>query len=468
MKRIVVVGGGIAGLSIAFALRKKAPAVQLLLFERGLRPGGNIRTEQVDGYLCEAGPNGFLDNAPDTLRLIRDLRLESRVLPSSDAARHRFIVRGERLREVPSSPQSLLTTRAVSASAKLRIAMEPFARRRTDDDECVFDFAARRIGQEAAETLVGPMISGMFAGDPRALSLAACFPRMRQMEDRYGSLVRALMAKRRATAANATGAPAGRLTSFESGMSELIEALAAALNGSVRTSTTVRMLWPQTGVSPQSEYVVAASTGAVQADAVVLAGPAAESAVLVRGFDPALADLLDGIPSAPLAVVCLGFPAAAIQKTCSLNGYGFLVPRREPFRILGASWESSIYRNRAPDGKALLRVMVGGALDHGAVSLTDTELLQIVTRDLGGIMGIVDKPDFVRIIRHRRGIPQYVRGHLARMREIDARLRCRPGVFLAGNSYRALSMNGCIAEANGVVDGVLAHINRPQPALTPA
>jgi oxygen-dependent protoporphyrinogen oxidase len=179
-----------------------------------------------------------------------------------------------------------------------------------------------------------------------------------------------------------------------------------------------------------------------------------------------LADLLSGIPSAPLAVVCVGYPAAAIEKTCSLNGFGFLVPRREPFRILGAVWESSIYTNRAPLGKALLRVMIGGALDPGAVALNDDQLLKIVRRDLGAIMGVVGKPEFVRIIRHPRGIPQYVTGHHARLAEIDARLGLVPGLFLAGNSYRALSMNACIAEAPGIADAVLRHVTQPRRELT--
>ena len=465
MKRIVIAGGGIAGLSIAFALKKKEPGHEILVLERAPRPGGNIRTELVDGYTCEAGPNGFLDNAPETWRLIRDLHLESRVLPSSDAARRRFIVRRGRLREVPTSPAALLTTTALSTGGKLRIALEPFAGRRVHDDESIHDFAARHIGREAAEVLVGSMVSGMFAGDARALSLRACFPRMQQMEDEHGSLVRALLAKRRKPGGGTTGAPGGRLTSLTGGMTELIDGLSFALGGAIRTSTAVRMLWPQGGTSRDGQYAVATSSGAIQANAVVLAGTAADSAALVRGFDPMLSDLLLGIPTAPLAVVCVGYPAALIEKTCALNGFGFLVPRREPFRILGAVWESSVFRNRAPVGKALLRVMIGGALDRGAVALTDGQLLEVVRRDLAGLMGVKDSPEFVHIVRHTRGIPQYVRGHLARLRDIEGRLRSVPGLFLAGNSYRALSMNACIAEASGVADAVLEHVNREQAVL---
>ena len=465
MKRIVIAGGGIAGLSIALALKKKDPGAEIVVLERAPTPGGNIRTEQIDGFTCEAGPNGFLDNAPETWRLIRDLNLESRVLPSNDAARRRFIVRRGRLREVPTSPASLLTTSALSTRGKLRVALEPFAGRRVEDDESIHDFAARHIGREASEILVGSMVSGMFAGDARALSLRACFPRMRQMEEEHGSLVRAFLANRQKQGGGTTAAPGGRLTSLIGGMTELINGLTFALGGSVRTSTAVRMLWPQGGTSRDGQFAVATSSGAIQANAVVLAGTAADSAALVRGFDPMLSDLLGGIPTAPLAVVCVGYPTALIEKTRPLNGFGFLVPRGEPFRILGAVWESSIYRNRAPAGKALLRVMVGGALDRGAVALTDHQLLEVVRRDLAAVMGVKAAPEFVHIVRHTRGIPQYVRGHLARLRDMEERLRSVPGLFLAGNSYRALSMNACIAEARGVADAVLKHVHREQAAL---
>ena len=457
MRRIAIAGGGIAGLSIAFAVREKAPDAEIVVFERGRTPGGNIRTEFIKGYTCEAGPNGFLDSAPETWRLIRSLNLEGRVLPSCDAARRRYIVRGGRLREVPTSPASLLTTSAVSPWAKCRIALEPFARRRIEEDESIHDFAARRIGTEAAEALVGSLVSGMFAGDPRALSLRACFPRMYEMEEEYGSLVRALLANRRKRRGAHAAGPAGRLTSFTGGMADLIAALTATLEGRVRTSTSVRAIRPPGSACQQ--YAIDTSSGTIQADAVVLAGPAADSAVIVRGVDPRLADLLDGIRTAPLAVVCLGFPLDVIERTRRLDGFGFLVPRCEPFRILGAVWESSVYRNRAPSGKALLRVMIGGALDRTAVELTDDRLLESVLGDLGRIMGVRHAPEFAHIVRHTRGIPQYTKGHAARLREIDARVQSLPGLFLAGNSYRAPSMNACIAEAGGIADSVLDYVS---------
>jgi oxygen-dependent protoporphyrinogen oxidase len=465
MKRVVIAGGGIAGLSIAWAIGRRDPDAEVVVLERSPRTGGNIRSEHIDGYLCEAGPDGFLDNAPATLTLVRAIGLESRLLPSHDAARRRYIVRGGQLCEVPTSVGAFLKTPLLSARGKLRIACEPFARRRPDAEESIHDFARRRIGREAASGLVDPMVSGIFAGDASALSLRACFPRMWQLEEDHGGLFRALLATRRSRRReDAVGAPSGRLTSFVGGMTELTDALTRELGPAVRTSTPVAELCKHTPNaigyrhSSARRYAVRTTTGSIDADAVVLSGPAAESATILQGIDPVLGTLLQSIPTAPLAVVCLGYHAPAIASHCELDGFGFLVPRTEGIRILGALWETSIYTNRAPANKALLRVMIGGARDRQAASLPDGQLLGIVLRDLARTMGLSVAPEFVRIIRHPRGIPQYVKGHLARVHQIDTLLTAHAGLYLAGNSYRGVSMNSCIAEADRVAETVLRSI----------
>ena len=451
MTRIVVVGGGIAGLSTAWAVRWRDPSAHLLVLERGARTGGNIRTEYVDGYTCEGGPDGFLDNAPDTLRLVRQIGLERRLLPSQDAARKRYIFRKGRLHQVPLSPHDMITSRLLSAVGKLRLLCEPFSRRPSDSDESIHDFAARHIGEEAASVLVESMVSGIFAGDAHALSLRACFPKMWEMESRYGSLVRAMIATRRQRKATDTpGGPAGTLTSFVTGMTELVDALTAALAESVRTGTRVLNVRRD----PETDgWSVLTTAGHLEADVVILAGPAAESSEFLRTFDPRLARELDDIPTAPVAVLALGYDAASVGP---LDGFGFLVPRCEGIRTLGALWETSIYPNRAPEGKALLRVILGGARDREAVTLSDEELLQIVRQDLETTMGLTAVPAFVKITRHPRGIPQYERGHLARLARIDALAAMHRGLFLAGNSYRGVSMNSCIAEADRIAEAALA------------
>ncbi|HEX6973244.1 MAG TPA: protoporphyrinogen oxidase [Vicinamibacterales bacterium] len=465
MSRIVVAGAGVTGLSIARAIRRRDPRVDVIVLEGNAQPGGNVKTERVDGYLCEWGADGFLDNAPDTLALVREIGLESRLLPSRDTARRRFIYSKGVLHEVPVSPQAFIKSGLLSVRGKARIAWEPFARRRPESDETIHDFAARRIGEEAASVMIDSMVSGIFAGDATALSLRACFPKMWQMESDHGGLFRAMLATRkRRKKEDAMGAPAGHLTSFVDGMAELIQALAGSLGTAVRTSSPVIEL--QRGRRTEAlrpghptGYTVMTPQGPIEADAVVLTGPSSEAASLVRPFDSTLATLLAGIATAPLAVLCLGFDEAAlVRDRGELNGFGFLVPRREQIRLLGALWETAIYPNRAPEGKALMRVMIGGARDPGAVDLDDETLLSTVRSELKQTMGLRIAPEFVRIVRHRRGIPQYLVGHVARLQRIDALLQAHPGLVLAGNSYRGVSINSCVAESDAIAEPVLAHL----------
>jgi oxygen-dependent protoporphyrinogen oxidase len=468
MNRIVVAGAGVTGLSIARAIRRRDPRAEVVVVEGNTQPGGNVKTELIDGYLCEWGADGFLDNAPDTLALVRELGLQDRLLPSRDAARRRFIYSQGVLHEVPVSPGAFFKSGLLPASAKARIAWEPFARRRPEGDETIHDFAARRIGAQAASVMIDSMVSGIFAGDARALSLRACFPKMWQMETDHGGLFRAMLATRkRRKKEDAMGAPAGHLTSFNGGMTELIQGLAAALGSAVRTSNPVIEL--QRGRRAETFGPAAAAPGysvvtprdRFEADAVVLTGPSSEAAALVRPFDSTLASLLSGIATAPLAVLCLGFDEAAlVRDRGELNGFGFLIPRRENIRMLGALWESAIYPNRAPAGKALMRVMIGGARDPEAIELDDDTLLAIVRDELRRTMGLRIPPEFVRIVRHRRGIPQYVVGHVARLQRIDVLLQAHPGLILAGNSYRGVSINSCVAESDAIAERVLAHVNR--------
>lgn len=460
-QRIVIVGGGIAGLSVAQALLSQGAAsrgVEVVVLERSLRPGGNIRTDVIDGYTCEWGPNGFLDNAPATLELIRTLGIEDRVQPSDDRARRRFIFHGGRLHPLPGGPTDFLGSRLLSWPGKLRIALEPFARRRPDDDETIHAFAARRIGREAADVLIDSMVSGVFGGDARQLSLRACFPKMWQMETDHGGLFRALLARRRTHPrrnGEAVGSPLGRLTSFRGGSEDLVRGLVAHLGQVVRTGVDVR------GVTRQGDgrYRLDIAGGPpMVADGLVLASGSAATARIVRAMDEPLAETLVEIPTASMVVVCLGFEATRLARP--LDGFGYLIPRGEGLRTLGCLWDSSVYPGRAPEGQVLIRVMLGGATDAGAVTMEDTALLDVVGAELRAVMGIDVPPDFVRVIRHATGIPQYTVGHLDRLARAEARIAGIPGVVLAGNAYRGVAINSCIADAPGVAARLLTHCAR--------
>ena len=305
MKRVVVVGGGISGLATAFELRTADPAgTEVMVLESAPRTGGNLETERSDGYTCEHGPNGFLDNAPDTLDLVHRLGLGPRLLPSNDAARRRFLFRGGHLHQLPENPGAFLKSGILSLKGRLRVLGEPFARSRPEGDETIQGFAARRIGTEAADVLVDSMVSGVYGGDARTLSLRASFPKMWEMETAHGSLVRAMLARRRSRPGETSSVlPRGRLTSFIGGVQDLVDALTASLSSSVWTNSRVTSL-----TRPVRGWQIGLQNGAtLDADAVVLAGGAVQSAAIVAELDTSLAATLAAIPSAPIAVVALGF-----------------------------------------------------------------------------------------------------------------------------------------------------------------
>ena len=455
--KVVIAGAGVAGLATAFELvRRGGPGLEVVVLEAADRAGGNLRTEHLEGFLCEWGPNGFLDSAPDTPALVEALGLGPRVVVSADAARRRFLYRAGRLHALPESPFAFLASPLLSPAGRLRVLGEPFAKQRPPGDETIHAFASRRIGREAADILIDAMVSGVFGGNARELSLRACFAKMWEMETEHGGLVRAMIAKRRAgrRSSGGVGAPAGRLTSFAGGVQDLVDALVRALHGRVRMGAAVTAVARDRG---HRWEVTLASGETIAADAVVIASGAASTAPLVEPLAPAVAATLREIPSAPMVVVALGYNRARLGH--SLDGFGFLVPRGEGLRMLGALWDSSVYPGRAPEGQALVRVMLGGAHDPGAIALDDDAVLSMTREELRTAMGIRADPTFIRIFRHPVGIPQYTVGHLGRLERIEAGLSSLPGLFVAGNSYRGVAINACVAEAGPLADRVVAAID---------
>jgi oxygen-dependent protoporphyrinogen oxidase len=447
--RVAVVGAGLAGLACAHRLvTARDDAGDIVVLEASDRIGGYLRSERVDGFLCESGPNGFLDSAPATIALVNELGLTDEIVASQDRARRRFVFRDGRLRLLPTSPTAFLRADVLSLRAKLRIMAEPFARRRPRGDETVHAFAARRLGTEAADILVDPMVSGIFAGDARQLSLRAAFPKIWDLEEQHGGLFRALIAGRRRVRADgaSVGSPLGRLTSFASGIEALPRRLGSRLGARVKTRAPVSSLSPSNG-----GWTLALATGeTVRAEHVVLAVSPAVAATLLRPLETQVADALVQIPSAPITVVALGFEAATLGHP--LDGFGFLVPRGQGARMLGALWESSVYPGRADPGHALIRVMAGGAHDPAFINLTDDQALGLVWRDLRTTMGVTVEPRMVQIVRHLDGIPQYTVGHLDRLAQIDAAMARLPGLHLAGHGYRGVGINHVIANARALAD----------------
>ncbi len=441
--RIAIIGGGISGLSTLHFLKRRLPVeVSIRLFESDSRLGGTIGSDRVDGYVCDWGPNGFLDRVPLTLRLVEELCLQDRLRPANPQADNRFIYRHGRLHAISASPIKFMTSSLLSLRGRLRVTMEPLIKPKRDDtDESVFDFAARRIGREAAEAMIDPMVSGIFGGDAKAVSLRSCFPVMEEMERNYGSLFRAMLAKKKSGKNAGPAGPSGRLTSFDNGLYTIIERFHELYRDQIQKDSPVLRI-----IKTPQGYQVEFSGGPSETfSAVVLATPAFASAQILHDTDRQLSDLLYQIPYASLAVCCFGY--SGDKRARELEGFGFLVPRNEGKRILGSICTSSIFQDQAPTGQVLLRSMIGGYTDPAAVQLTDNDLISLVHSELQAILGLQTKPAFVRIFRYEKGIPQFTLGHSDRLKQIDQRLDTLPGIYLASNAYSGIGLNDCVTRA---------------------
>jgi protoporphyrinogen/coproporphyrinogen III oxidase len=450
--KVVVVGGGVAGLTCALALADRGHEVTCL--EREAAAGGKVGTARVnDGagqWLVERGPAGVLDNSPPTQELYQRLNLSSEVVISDDAARKRFLMRGRRLRLVPASP-AILFSSVLPWSAKWRLIREPKAPPPPAGvDETVAEFARRRLGDEIAAGLAEPMVSGVFAGDYSRLSIASAFPRVVEMERTHGSLLRAMMAMEKARKADGRPREPVRLTSLRGGMGSLPAALAGALGDRLRTKASVHQL-----LRSGSGWTVQTDAGPLSADRVVLALPSDEAAELVKPIDAALSDAYSAIPLAGVVAVALGWARADVKHP--LDGFGFLVPRREGVRVLGSIWMSSTFPSgqQAPDGHVLLRCMLGGAHDPAALELSDDELVAAAREALGLAIGLTIPPRFVNVQRWRRGIAQYEVGHAGRVATIEERARAL-GLLPTGSALRGVGVNDVIREARAAAERLTA------------
>ncbi len=449
MGRIVIVGGGISGLSLAYAILEQEPSADVTVLEAEKKPGGKIWTEKANGFLCEGGVNGFLDNKPKTLQLSGKLSLNP--LRSSDAARKRFIFSDNKLHLLPESPPAFFSSNLLSLFGRLRILYEMVAPKGAND-ETLAEFAKRRLGKEAYEKLIDPMASGVYAGNPEMLSVKSCFPKVYELEKKYGSLIRGmikLQMQAKKTGGDKVGAgPGGVLTSFYDGMGMLINSLKDSLKNRLRIVSKVVSVEKKGG-----GYSVHLADGTViEAEVLVLAVPAYAASDMLKNLDKPLSTAIGEIPYPSVSVICFGYKKEKIAN--NLNGFGFLIPNRENRKILGTLWDSSIFPNRAPEGHVLLRTMVGGARASELAMQEDNRLIDMVSGELRHIMGIKVQPDFIRVFRHEKAIPQYNIGHDNRLKKIDEILLKYSDLYITGNAFRGISVNDCIENSYKLADNI--------------
>jgi oxygen-dependent protoporphyrinogen oxidase len=462
MKKAIIIGGGISGLSTAWLLRDKARnagiELDLVLLEKEARVGGKIWSIREEGYTCEWGPNGFLDSKPQTLELCSAIGVADNLHRSNDNARKRFIFSGGELHRLPEGGPSFLKSRLISWPGKLRLALEPtpfIAPAPVGVDETLADFGRRRLGSEALDKLIAPMVSGIFAGDPETMSLVSCFPRIAELEREYGGLIKAMIMlakkKKKDMAAgkvvSSAAGPGGVLTSFREGIQYLSDALLASLGGAIRSGSAVTHVKKGHDV-PYRVYCADGSEH--EADLVIAASPAFAVADMLADFDAEIATVLRQIPYSSMTVVCFGYERDRIAHP--LDGFGYLIPKKEGCSTLGTLWDSSMFENRAPEGKVLLRSMMGGACFPEYIKLSDDEVVARVRRDLKTTMAIGVEPAFVRVFRHEQAIPQYTVGHGQRLDALAGLLQKHAGLILTGNSYRGIGLNDCVAAAQRASD----------------
>jgi len=461
MPRIAIVGAGLSGLCTAHylvdRLSEAGKEAEILLLESDGVPGGKMRTIRQDGFRMEWGPNGFLTNKPYGMELVKELGIEGRLARSSDLARKRFIFSGGTLHRLPETPPAFFRSKLLSFPGRLRICWEPFAQGPPPGvDESLGDFARRRLGPEALEKLIDPMVTGIFAGDPDAMSLRSCFPLIHDLERKYGGLVRGMLGVRRerkkqGVPGEMSAGPGGVLMSFDEGVQALADTLAGRLADGLHRNVTVDRIERR-----EEAYILSMTADGrreeMAADVVVVATPAYAAARMLAPLDGELCEALDAIPYSPITVAALGYEKATLGNP--LDGFGFLIPRGEKRKILGALWDSSVFPDRAPEGKALIRVMVGGVRAPALAALPEGDLLAVARRELRDIMGVSAEPVLARTFFHDRGIPQYLVGHGGILERIDGRLARLPGLHLNSNAYRGIALNDCVLQSRRTAERI--------------
>ncbi len=445
-KRVAIIGAGIAGLSAGFFLKEKlGNKVEFKIFESKTSCGGTIGVTREQGYTMDWGPNGFLDKEPITLEFIKQLGLTDQLIKANEKSAKRYIYRNEKLWEIAAHPGKFLTNKLLSLPGRLRVLGDIFVSARKDDiDESIYQFACRRIGKEAADILIDPMVTGIFGGDARKLSLTACFPKMAEMENQYGSLIKAMKAKKNEKKDQPVSAgPSGILTSFKGGFYTLIERLSKELNNHIATNSTVQNIQ-----SMDNQYKVQTDDSSDIFDGLIFACPAYATQKLIEPLQSQTASLLSEITYNGLIVVCQGYHRDQIKR--SMDGFGFLVPGSQQSLILGSIWTSVIFPDQAPQDHVLLRTMLAGPRKPELLEKSSEELGQITFQELDRIIGLNQPPIIEKVIVWKKAIPQYSLGHNARLETIENNLAALGNIYLAGNSYSGVGLNDVIKRSDHI------------------
>ncbi len=439
-REVVVLGGGISGLTVAWELKKAG--IDVCLLEKANAVGGCTRSEKRDGFLLEKGPFNVIVRDPSFETLLDDVADDANVVSASKEAKLRYIYRSSALHTVPTNPIAMLTTKMLSPSARMRMLRGLFISKRCGaSEETMEQVATRRIGREATDTIVSAAISGIFSGDIAKLSLSACFPSVGAIDQNARSLIayglKSALTKKKKRAPRWRG-----MVSLDQGLGALTHQLGEKLGEDCIKGASVQSL-----THNESGFTIAydcdGDSHTIHARRVVLAVPVEVAQRLLQPLLPNAAEHLSPIKSASLAVLNLAFRRSDVAHP--LRGFGFLVPRNEPeFPLMGVLWANSIFPHHAPSDQQLLRVFIGGARDPNAVMLSDSELIERAQLGLRDILSITGQPTLTDIVRYAPAIPQYHKGHRERIAKFRKELAKLPGLFAAGNYLDGVSLNDCV------------------------
>jgi oxygen-dependent protoporphyrinogen oxidase len=462
MKRVVVLGGGIAGLSSAFYVRELAAKQNLPLeitIVENNRPGGNVATFSRDGFLMELGAESLPQEKPWAIELITRLGLGPELIPAMTETRGSLILSRGRLRRLPDdfaffTPRSLLSlvgSGLLSARGIARAAIEPLIpARRTSDDESVASFVERRMGGEMLDRLAQPLVGGLYSADPARLSMNAALPRFAEMEKRSGSVVRALRSTPRP--------PKTALLTLRRGLGTLVDALMGAMpNVRIRRDEVAGVQRANDGTSP---WAVQTSTETLRADGAICALPVTAARKALAGIDARLLELLGSTRCNSIAVVTLAYDVRLPLP----RAHGVLVPFVERRSVTAITFSSEKYPNRAPHGKTLLRTYVGGALQADLLERDDEALVRLVREDLRAILGIREAPAVIVVRRWNDALPEYAVGHLERVAQIERIAASLPAFALAGAAYRGVGVSDCVHGAQIAAESTVAALTKPAHA----
>jgi oxygen-dependent protoporphyrinogen oxidase len=450
LKPVAIIGAGITGLTAAFYLKRKG--IPVTVYESGSRVGGVIQSLREEGYLAEFGPNTILETSPKITRLIRDTGLESRRVDTDPKAEARYVVRYRRPIAMPASPLGFLTSDLFSARAKLALLREPFVPARRDGkEESISEFVVRRLGQEFLDQAIDALVAGVYAGDPYKLSLPRAFPKLAQLEAKYGSLIkgRILGARERKKRGEVAKDRAPKF-SFDDGLQVLTERLGQQLDDSIHLNTIVTQI-RRAGEDWNLDLRRGDGKFSAEHSAVLYAGTAFKLAELKIDAGPALnLTSLSEIKYPPVASIVLGFSRQDVAHPCS--GFGMLIPKVEGFKILGTIFSSSLFPNRAPAGHLTLTSYVGGERYPELASLPPENLVALVMEDLRILLGVRGQPTYQHVAFYPKAIPQYNVGY-GRYLELMSDLESKaPGFFLAGHYRDGVSLSDSILSGCNVAE----------------